>query len=363
MDADESISMTTPKPCCAPSHGQGTSSVRASKAIASSGSLAGRQGVPSDDQGAEGIASDYVSKTVDRIAFANTGSTDHMIRIDASSFLMGTDSDEGFKQDGEGPVREVSLRPYYIDATSVTNAQFEKFVDATGYTTEAELFGWSYVFHIHLPRKYAQRLAKSNAVQGLVWWLAVPGAYWRRPEGQRSDLKGLADHPVVHISWNDAMAYCQWAGKRLPTEAEWECAARGGLEQAIYPWGDELTPRGKHRCNIWQGDFPKTNTAEDGYVGTCPVDAYTPNAFGLHNVAGNVWEWCGEFMSPDHHLPNTPTTRDNPQGPDAGTHKLQKGGSYLCHHSYCNRYRLAARTGNTPDSATTNSGFRCVRDV
>jgi formylglycine-generating enzyme required for sulfatase activity len=163
----------------------------------------------------------------------------------------------------------------------------------------------------------------------------------------------------VHVSWNDASAYADWAGKRLPTEAEWEYAARGGLEQKLYPWGDDLTPAGRHLCNIWQGEFPTHDTAEDGYAGTCPVDAFPPNGFELYSVAGNVWEWCLDWFSPDFHRI---ATRVNPVGPPSGTAKVMKGGSYLCHASYCNRYRVAARTSNTPDSSTTNTGFRCVRD-
>jgi formylglycine-generating enzyme required for sulfatase activity len=286
-----------------------------------------------------------------------------MVRLAGGTFRMGTDSPEAWVDDGEGPVREVRVPPFYIDVCAVSNATFEKFVNATGYLTESEKFGWSFVFHTHLPRKYREKLRQNMAVVGLEWWLAVPGACWRRPEGERSDLKGRMNHPVVHVSWNDAIAYCQWAGKRLPTEAQWEFAARGGLDQAIYPWGNELTPRGKHLCNIWQGKFPHEDSGEDGFKGTCPIDAFPANGHGLHNVAGNVWEWTSDWFSPRWHVEEGATQRDNPLGPESGSHKLQRGGSYLCHKSYCNRYRVAARTGNTPDSATTNSGFRCVRDV
>jgi formylglycine-generating enzyme required for sulfatase activity len=159
------------------------------------------------------------------------------------------------------------------------------------------------------------------------------------------------EHPVVHISWNDALAYCHWAGKRLPSEAEWEFAARGGLRQKIYPWGDELTPNGKHQCNIWQGKFPTFNSGADGHTGTAPVKSFLPNGFGLYNCAGNVWEWCSDWFSPFK------------RNPESGESKIIKGGSYLCHASYCNRYRVAARTANTPDSSSGHTGFRCAGEV
>jgi len=320
-----------------------------------------------------------LTPTADNIAHADAGSTDGMVKLPGGTFLMGADNDRMFPEDGEGPVREVALRPFYIDATSVTGAQFAAFVDATGYQTESEKFGWSFVFHTHLSKKYAATLRKTNAVVGLEWWLAVPGASWKRPFGERSSLRGYENHPVMHVSWNDAIAYCRWAGKRLPTEAEWEYAARGGKEQAVFPWGDQLEPRGRHVCNVWQGRFPEEDAADDGFAGPCPVDAYKPNGYGLYNTCGNVWEWCGDWFSADLHLrllqqrgyqPNGKKAYeqgldplDNPTGAETGTHKVQKGGSYLCHRSYCNRYRVGARTGNTPDSATTNNGLRCVRDA
>lgn len=277
-----------------------------------------------------------------------------MVLLDGGTFLMGTDSPMAFPADGEGPVRKVSVDPFFVDLHPVTNAQFAEFTQATQYQTEAERFGWSFVFSGHIaPEQAEARLA------GAGWWCKVRGATWRHPEGINSDISHRSNYPAVHISWNDAHAYCHWAGKRLPTEAEWEYAARGGLEQKLYPWGDELTPNGRHLCNIWQGDFPLLDLAEDGFSAPCPADAFPPNGHGLYGVTGNTWEWCQDWFHPLHHLSST---RVNPVGPPEGTARLMKGGSYLCHASYCNRYRVAARTSNTPDSAATNLGFRCVRD-
>ncbi len=288
------------------------------------------------------------------------GSTQGMIRVASGRFLMGNEDADAWLEDGEGPVREVRLDAFFLDATAVTNAAFAQFVDASGYITEAERFAWSYVHQSRLPNHLRRRIGQDRTVAGLRWWYAVEGACWRKPEGPGSNIKRRMDHPVVHVSWNDAEAYCRWAGKRLPTEAEWECAARGGLEQRKYPWGDELTPAGKHRCNIWQGRFPDRDTGEDGYRGTAPARAFRPNAFGFYNMSGNVWEWCADWFSPTWGLNGS---RENPRGPDVGEAKVMKGGSYLCHHSYCNRYRVGARTANTSDSSTGNCGFRCVVDV
>ena len=280
-----------------------------------------------------------------------------MIYIPGGTFLMGTDDKEGFPADGEGPVREVELSPFYIDACTVTNAQFAEFVRDTNYKTEAERFGWSFVFHLFVPENIKREHAR--VVPGLPWWLAVNGAYWREPEGPGSTVEDRWDHPVVHVSWNDAVAYCKWAGKRLPTEAEWEFAARGGLVQKRYPWGDRLKPNGVHMCNIWQGKFPVHNTAADGYIGTAPARSFPPNGYGLYNVVGNVWEWCSDWFSP---TPARYGTK-NPRGPSHGHQRVMRGGSYLCHKSYCNRYRVAARSSNTPDSSTGNLGFRCAADA
>ena len=281
-----------------------------------------------------------------------------MIYLAGGEFLMGTDDREGFPSDGEGPVRAVRLNPFYIDACAVSNAEFRQFVEETGYRTDAERFGWSFVFHLFVSPETARTVTRTPVQTP--WWFVVEGASWKHPEGPDSDIADRLDHPVTHVSWNDAVAYCKWAGKRLPTEAEWEYAARGGLVQKRYPWGDELKPNGEHRCNIWQGKFPYKNNMSDGYAGTAPVKSFKPNGYGLYNVSGNVWEWCSDWFSPTYHI-NGP--RVNPKGPPQGSSKVLRGGSYLCHKSYCNRYRVAARSHNTPDSSTGNIGFRCAADA
>jgi len=281
-----------------------------------------------------------------------------MIHLPGGDFLMGSDDPDGFPADGEGPVRPARLAPFAIDPYAVTNAQFAIFVKATGHRTDAELFGWSFVFYQFLPPDAAPLV--EHRVAAAPWWWRVPGACWKEPEGPGSSITRRQNHPVVHVSWRDAQAYCAWAGVRLPTEAEWEFAARGGAARRRYPWGDELTPRGEHRCNIWQGDFPVRNTAQDGYAGTAPVSAFRPNGYGLYNTAGNVWEWCADWFTAD--VPAR-DGEDNPTGPPTGTAKVIRGGSYLCHASYCNRYRVAARTANTPDSTTGHTGFRCARPL
>jgi formylglycine-generating enzyme required for sulfatase activity len=291
----------------------------------------------------------------------SSGRTGGMVLLSGGTFLMGTDDPVGFYVDGEVPVREVRVDAFWIDETSVTNDAFGKFIEETGYRTDAEAFNWSYVFHLFLSDEMKRELyCKGRCLPGLEWWFAVEGADWAHPEGPGSSVKGRMDHPAVHVSWRDAQAYCRWAGKRLPTEAEFEYAARGGLVQKRYVWGDELTPGGRHMCNIWQGDFPRRNTAEDGFAGTSPVRTYEPNGCGLYDMAGNIWEWMFDRWSPDFHVSGP---RDNPLGPPSGDRRVTRGGSYLCHDSYCNRYRVAARTSNTPDSSAGNTGFRCVRDA
>lgn len=278
-----------------------------------------------------------------------------IVALEGGEFLMGSADRLAYPADGEGPVRRVRLDPFHIDACAVSNAAFAEFAEASGHVTDAERFGWSFVFAGLLPDDFPP----TRAVAAAPWWRQVEEACWRRPEGPGSDLGDRMDHPVVHVSFNDAQAYSAWAGARLPTEAEWEYAARGGLVGAAFPWGDELEPEGQHRMNVFQGVFPAGNTCADGYAGTCPVDAFPANGFGLHNMTGNVWEWCGDWYSPDFH---TVEKRTNPRGPRRGTHRSTRGGSYLCHASYCRRYRVSARNALTPDSTTGNTGFRCVQD-
>ncbi|MFT4034040.1 MAG: formylglycine-generating enzyme family protein [Patulibacter sp.] len=265
------------------------------------------------------------------------------VELPAQSFSMGDDRPEVIPGDGEEPVRTVAVEAFAIAATAVTVDEWRSFVAATGWRTVAEREGWSFVFAGHLPDDHPP----TRALIGAPWWRQVFGADWAHPEGPRSHVDRRGDHPVVHISRDDALAYCRWAGARLPAEAEWELAARGGLERAIYPWGDELTPGGEHRCNIWQGEFPARDDGEDGFRGTAPVDAFAPNGYGLWNMTGNVWEWCADRFTA-------------PNAVDGAF--VVRGGSHLCHRSYCDRYRVSARTGNTGDSSLSHTGFRLARD-
>lgn len=291
------------------------------------------------------------------VAGGRPRSTRDQVLVPGGRFDMGDAFDEGYLGDGETPVHEVRLAPFWMDATAVTNAAFADFVEDTGHVTQAEELGISAVFHLAFAGSRADVL---HEVAGAPWWWAVRGASWRHPGGSATTLEGREDHPVVHVTWHDAAAYAAWAGKRLPTEAEWEHAARGGLARRRFAWGDELTPRGVWQCNIWQGDFPRVNTRDDGHLATAPVESFLPNGHGLWQMAGNVWEWCADWFSPDYYA-GSPV--HDPRGPETGAARVMRGGSYLCHDSYCHRYRVAARSSNTPDSASGNTGFRCANDV
>ncbi len=261
-----------------------------------------------------------------------------MVLIPGGAFRMGCDRREGHPSDGEGPSRVVEVAPFLIDTTSVSNTRFARFIEATGYQTDAERLGCSFVFAGLLPDDFEP----TRGVAAAPWWREVFGADWRHPDGPHSDIAGRDNFPVVHVSHNDALAFCQWSGKRLPTETEWEKAARGGLEAKRFPWGDDETPGGQHRCNVWQGTFPSDNTKADGFYGLAPVDAFKQNDFGLYNIVGNCWQWCANWFDDEH--------------------RAMRGGSFLCHPSYCWRYRCAARSASTPDSTTGHVGFRCVKD-
>jgi formylglycine-generating enzyme required for sulfatase activity len=309
-----------------------------------------------------------------------------MVWVPGGEFTMGTDSDLGW--DDEKPAHRVQVDGFWMDETDVTNAQFQKFVDATGYVTTAEkppdpeevlrqlgpdappppkenLVPSSLVF---VPTAGPVPLTGPRAHRQ--WWKWTPGANWKHPEGPSSNIAGREDHPVVHVSWHDAVAYAQWAGKRLPTEAEWEFAARGGLDNKPYVWGDEKPGAdGKWQCNIWQGDFPYRNSAEDGYARTSPVKAFSPNGYGLYDMSGNVWQWCSDWYQRNLYQSRAGAgVIANPAGPDKSSDRtrryaplrVQKGGSFLCNDAYCTRYRPSARQSCTPDTGMSHMGFRCV---
>jgi formylglycine-generating enzyme len=300
-----------------------------------------------------GRANQHITSTA-----ASTPSIDGAVSvvIPAGSFLMGCEGPDANPFDGEGPLRSVTVSAFALDATAVDNDRFRRFVEATGHVTTAERDGWSFVFGPFVP---GHLQASAVPAPRVPWWWRVDGARWDQPEGPGSDVDDRGNHPVVHISVTDAAAYAAWAGKRLPTEAEWEYAARGGLESAIYPWGDELTANGRWHCNIWQGEFPTSNTREDGYAGTAPVDAFEPNDYGLHQMVGNVWEWTADRWTTEH----PPEPAIHPTGPARGEIHARRGGSYLCHDSYCNRYRVAARDRSHRADTTANIGFRCATDL
>jgi sulfatase modifying factor 1 len=327
------------------------------------------------------------SSSAENNAVADHDWTNEMVWMPGGSFVMG--SEEG--QADEKPAHRVAVKGFWMDRTEVTNEQFERFVKATHYVTVAErnpdpkdfpgvpaekLVAGSIVFKApSLTEVNRQRAAEGLDPVGeiplenhFLWWTYVPGANWRHPEGQGSSVDGKEKFPVVHVSWDDAVAYARWARKRLPTEAEWEYAARGGLEEKKYMWGSEQTPGGKWLANIWQGRFPTENTGEDGFRTLAPVGSFPTNGFGLYDMSGNVWEWCADWYLPDYYA-NSP--KDDPHGPDTSfdpnepgvMKRVQRGGSFLCSDLYCMGYRPSARMKSTPDTGLSHSGFRCVKDA
>ena len=302
-----------------------------------------------------------------------------MVLVPGGEFSMGSDAPDA--RPDERPVHRVRLRPFWMDATEVTNAQFRQFVNATGYRTVAERpIDWESLraqLPPDTPRPSDERLRPGSLVfappdhavpldEPAAWWRWTPGACWQHPEGPGSSIDDRLDHPVVHIAFEDAQAYAAWAGKRLPTEAEWERAARGGLEQATFVWGDE--PPDPRRCNIWQGEFPVRNTRLDGFASTAPVGSYPPNAFGLFDMAGNVWEWCADAYRHDAYAIEAQDSGPsvNPRieaRADLRDPRVLRGGSFLCSDQYCTGYRPSARMSSSPDTSLGHTGFRCVRDL
>ncbi|MGH1505338.1 MAG: formylglycine-generating enzyme family protein [Acidimicrobiales bacterium] len=329
MDADDRPAAS---PCCAP------------------------RTAPVGTEPSSAVTSNADRPGLDTIEAAPTD-TSGQVLVPGGTFTMGDAFGEGYSADGEQPAHRVTVAAFFLDPVAVTNERFAAFVEATGWVTDAEHIGVSAVFHLAFDGDPSHVRHRVGATP---WWLAVDGADWRHPEGPHSSIDHRGDHPAVHVSWFDAHAFCRWAGTTLPTEAQWEYAARGGLAGRRFPWGDELTNDGEWRCNIFQGHFPTDNTGDDGHLTTAPVDAFTPNGYGLHQLAGNVWEWCADWFSPFTYRDRAAGPVTDPGGPAIGSSRVMRGGSYLCHDSYCHRYRVAARSSTTPDSATANIGFRCA---
>jgi sulfatase modifying factor 1 len=309
----------------------------------------------------------------ERAAIAYTAS-EASVWVPGGEFTMGSDNPR--MRDAQ-PQHRVVVDGFWIDATAVTNEQFARFVEATGYVTVAERTPQAKDFPGARPENLVAGAVVFTPPSGPValdnhmrWWSYVHGANWRHPEGPQSDLQGREKHPVVQVAWDDAVAYARWAGKRLPTEAEFEFAARGGLERKKYAWGDELRPGGKWMANIWQGHFPYENTMEDGYRATAPVACFPANGYGLYDMAGNVWQWCSDWYRHDYYqtLAAAKEPVRNPQGPDDSidpsepgvAKRVMRGGSYLCTDQYCTAYEVGARGKGAADTGTNHVGFRCV---
>lgn len=309
-------------------------------------------------------------------------STEGMVLIPAGSFVMGGDRIWG--RPDEFPLHTVAVSAYYIDEHEVTNRQFREFAEATGYITRAERKPTWEELKEQLPPGTPKPSDDVLVPASLVfrpttkpvplndpsaWWTWVPGASWRQPLGEGSSIDDMDDFPVVHVSWEDAAAYARWAGKRLPTEAEWEFAARGGVQNVVYPWGNEQIHQGTPKANSWDGHFPDHNTAHDGYPGLAPVKRYSPNGYGLYDMGGNVWEWCADWYRADYYADcaQNDITRD-PQGPETSwdpdepyaMKKVTRGGSFLCNDLYCSGFRVSARMKTTWDTSLSHTGFRCV---
>lgn len=313
-----------------------------------------------------------------------TNSVEGMVRIEGGTFSMGADSEQG--SEDEYPKHTVTVKGFWMDATEVTNAQFAAFVKATGYITTAERKPDWEVLKKDLPpgtpRPHDSLLVASSLIFHMPdqavslanygeWWIWQKGADWRHPEGPASSIQGKENFPVVHVSWEDAQAYCKWAGKRLPTEAEWEWAARGGLKDSVYPWGGEWVEANKPKANSWQGKFPYANSNWDGFQKAAPVKSFAPNGYGLYDMAGNVWEWCFDLYHHDYYQQlHAQGTVADPKGPEQSfdlnepeaRKRSMRGGSFLCNDSYCSGYRVARRMKSTEDSSMEHLGFRCVKD-
>jgi formylglycine-generating enzyme len=305
---------------------------------------------------------------VERDAALPGPAPDGMVWIPGGTFWMGADDTS---MADATPVHEVTVSGFWMDRTEITNRQFASFVKQTAYITVAERPTDPKEFPDAPPEKlvpgsivFTPPVGRISLDDPLVWWRYVPGASWRHPEGPGSSIQGKDDHPVVQICWYDAVAFAQWAGKRLPTEAEWERAARGGRQRARYVWGNELRPGGKCQANIWEGHFPDENSSDDGFARTAPVATFPPNDFGLHDIAGNVWEWCSDWYRPNYDNlaqrdPTGPPSSYDPSEPGVPK-RVQRGGSFLCSDQYCTRYLPGARGKGAPDSAASHVGFRCV---